>query len=354
MKKVFPWLFFVTSACFLSTISCTTELDLYAPEEDIWVVYGILNQEDSVQYIRVSKAFQVEGDALEYSSSNSPAVAGLNLVLDGPDGSLVAQEVDTVLRDSGLFPGNQTIYRFETGSAFRLKPRARYYLRITADSLPGFFLEAHTRIPAAPAIMRPSAGVLTDSIACLTRWTIEDSLRIVFSKRSQGMPPPGAYAYQYSAELYYRENGTAQTVRFGPGKPFLASRGCGTGSGNIVCIDIPEGQILDVFSRVFSASGNQFGYDGLEACALAPELLPAPVQVTITAIDSMLGRYLVANDPRYTNFNTVRREFSNLSGSDRVVGIFGSIANGRRIVTLSNCAERRLGLDGQSPDPNGC
>ncbi|MEZ4686831.1 MAG: hypothetical protein R3B47_12420 [Bacteroidia bacterium] len=354
MKQGFRWPGLIALLCCCTGIVCTTDFDVLAPEEDIWVVYGILDQRDSLQYIRVSKAFQAEGDALAYASQAQLTVPGLRLRLDGPDGSLFAKEVDTVLRDSGLFPRQQTLYCLETRGSFRLRPGALYHLHISSDSLPGFFLEAKTRIPAPPRILRPSAGIRNDTIACLTRWAIEDSLRIIFQSREPGAAPSGAFAYQYTAQLFYRENELKKKAVFGPGKPLLASRGCGSGSGNILCVDIPAGQILDVLGNFFPDNGSRYSYDGLEACAADESLLPSPMELNITSIDSMLGQYLLANDPRYTNFNTVRREFSNISGSEKALGVMGSAATATRVLTISACAERRLGLDGRRPDPDGC
>lgn len=56
--------------------SCSTDFDVNAPWKDITVVYGLLNQNDSVHYLKITKAFLGEGDALMFSkipdSSNYP------------------------------------------------------------------------------------------------------------------------------------------------------------------------------------------------------------------------------------------------------------------------------------------
>jgi hypothetical protein len=43
---------------------CSTDFDTVAPWKEIMVVYGLLNPNDNIQYIRVSKAFLGEGNAL--------------------------------------------------------------------------------------------------------------------------------------------------------------------------------------------------------------------------------------------------------------------------------------------------
>ncbi len=48
-------------------IGCSTELEVNAPYKDITVVYGLLNQRDTIQYIKINKAFLGEGDAYQYA-----------------------------------------------------------------------------------------------------------------------------------------------------------------------------------------------------------------------------------------------------------------------------------------------
>ncbi len=51
----------------LAFSSCKTDVDLIAPFEEIMVVYGVLNPADSVQYIRINKAFLGEGNAYQFA-----------------------------------------------------------------------------------------------------------------------------------------------------------------------------------------------------------------------------------------------------------------------------------------------
>ena len=51
----------------LAFSSCKTDVDLIAPYEEIMVVYGVLNPADSVQYIRINKAFLGEGNAYQFA-----------------------------------------------------------------------------------------------------------------------------------------------------------------------------------------------------------------------------------------------------------------------------------------------
>lgn len=73
--RLFKFLFilFVGSAVLNS---CNNKLNVNAPWQDITVVYGLLNQNDTVHYLKITKAFLGEGDALQFAknpdSSNYP------------------------------------------------------------------------------------------------------------------------------------------------------------------------------------------------------------------------------------------------------------------------------------------
>ncbi|MFN3874859.1 MAG: hypothetical protein ACK4L7_02980, partial [Flavobacteriales bacterium] len=45
--------------------ACSTELDVNEPYKDISIVYGLLNQRDSLHFVKINKAFLGEGNALD-------------------------------------------------------------------------------------------------------------------------------------------------------------------------------------------------------------------------------------------------------------------------------------------------
>ena len=56
-------LLLISTLAIFSTSCKTKKLDIYEPYKDITVVYGLLNPADSIQYIKINKAFLGEGDA---------------------------------------------------------------------------------------------------------------------------------------------------------------------------------------------------------------------------------------------------------------------------------------------------
>lgn len=98
--------------------SCKKELNLNADWEDVTIVYGILNQLDSVHYIKITKAFLGPGNALQYAQipDSSNYTMKLNVTLEAWSGNnLVAiYPFDTTTihdKDSGVFYfPNQLLY----------------------------------------------------------------------------------------------------------------------------------------------------------------------------------------------------------------------------------------------------
>ncbi len=104
----------------LASVGCTTKFDINAPEKDITVVYGLLNQADSVQYIKITKAFLGESSA--YDMAQDPALSSW-----GDEITVTVTEIGNLNRtfplqktyisnkDSGIFYSpNQEVYMFKS------------------------------------------------------------------------------------------------------------------------------------------------------------------------------------------------------------------------------------------------
>lgn len=102
--------------------SCETDFRITADWKDITVVYGLLDQRDSVQYIKINKAFLGEGNALMfaqvYDSANYPYPLDVRIEEINENGQLVQTiEFDTVTtykpEEAGtVFPtGAQIVYK---------------------------------------------------------------------------------------------------------------------------------------------------------------------------------------------------------------------------------------------------
>lgn len=112
--------------------SCETDFDTTADWEDITVVYGIIDQNDSLQYIKINKAFLGEGNVLqfaqEYDSTHYPFEMRVWIEAFNESG----QKVQTIVFDTAssykpedpdaVFPtGAQTIYKGGPENYYEIK-----------------------------------------------------------------------------------------------------------------------------------------------------------------------------------------------------------------------------------------
>ena len=67
MKKTITLLFLII----LIISSCETDFKVNADRQEVTIVYGLLDQSKDRQYIKINKAFLVDGNALEMAASSN-------------------------------------------------------------------------------------------------------------------------------------------------------------------------------------------------------------------------------------------------------------------------------------------
>lgn len=118
--------------------SCETEVDLNAPYQKIPIVVGLLDINDSIHYIKITKTFSGKGDATEFAqvadSSYFNTVDGQIEVVLNNSVIQTYQLKDTVLMNkdtNGLFYApEQKLYYFVDEN---LEPDATYKLKLNLD-----------------------------------------------------------------------------------------------------------------------------------------------------------------------------------------------------------------------------
>lgn len=142
--------------------SCSTEFDINAPYKETMVIHGLLNPLDSVQYIRISKAFLGEGNALimaqQPDSFNYADILDVklerlrnNALLE----TISLQRDESIPKDDGVFAAPFQVYYktnrtiFADGSLYRLTVTNRQ-TGVTATSL--------TRIVGNISVQHPTAS----------------------------------------------------------------------------------------------------------------------------------------------------------------------------------------------------
>jgi len=330
--------------------ACSIDVDLNAPPRDIWVVYGVLRANDTAQYIRISRGFLPESDALEYAKDNDLSAKGLLVSLSGGGRTYTAVEMDSVLKDpaDGTFYPYTTLYRISTPGNLALSAGERYELEITRPDEPDFFLRSQTRIPTEVTFLRPTFTPGPGRKRCLREINLETEVEVEFTQST-------AASYELRAYADYTVNGSPRMASFGPTALFEEDVRC---NSSTICYKFREKEILAKFvSDVSPEFGNvyTFGVNDNNKCMDDPDNLPDDFRFEVTCMDEFLTNYRLANDPKFADLNSVRQEYTNITAPEGVdaYGILGSESRSYARARLGPCSLYHLSFN-NTPRPQDC
>jgi len=345
-------LFFRLIFCFLLIpfgISCSTEVDINATEKPIWAVFGVLNQEALEQNIRVSMGFLPEGNALEFARENDLSVKDLRVSLIAASGKVYqATQIDSVLKTptDGTFYELTSLYRFDTEGDNQLVAGERYTLRVTKLGDDEFELRAETAVPTVPNVTRPVITNCTGNGRGLQSISLDRETRVEWAAKRASLDGQEGSAFELRVYFAYQEDGNPDTVQFGPTR-MIETKACGTQ----FCYRFREKELISNFlTKIDQQTGSLYTYQDEPTCG-AEETLAQAFWYEITAVDTFLYRYRQANDPLFTDFNTTRPEYTNISGTETAVGVLGSISIARRYAAFNTCTKYLLNMN-EIPQPN--
>ena len=137
--------------------SCETDIDVNAEPTDITVVYGLIDPEDTVHYLKINKAFLGEGSALDLAANSSNytyADNELDVSLDDGNGNnyTLIRVVNEIPKDEGIFDSSTNVlYKFTEPNINR---NAIYTLNIVNTVL-NKEVNAKTRIIGNSSVSSP-------------------------------------------------------------------------------------------------------------------------------------------------------------------------------------------------------
>ena len=161
MRKV---LVFTISIISLFLGSCSNDLEINAPWKDVTVVFGLLNVDSSTHYIRISKAFLGEGDALQFASQFDSLYYNPDLLdvkvyrvyNDEVKDSFLCSVVTDIAKDPGIFSNpSQIIYSFNASLTGTEKENSIYRLEVKSTQT-GNVATAETKLVKPVAFSKPS------------------------------------------------------------------------------------------------------------------------------------------------------------------------------------------------------
>lgn len=312
--------------------SCTTDFETTAPYKDITIVYGLLDQTQADQYIKINKAYLSETDVLTYAnnadSNNYPYV--LDIKLEEWD------ENDNLVKTFGF--DTTTIYNKEPGQFYN--PEQVLYKWIGPDYPLSYEVitwgTPPTAIDSIPkwlntdhfyklVINDPVTGKLISSETNMVdNFTIErplpfsSSIKFVSNQNNtrQFEWKNADNAAKYEIEMlfhYYEVNGSADTTETYI-KVWSQSENAQQGDSD-VSVTFSDDQF-------FSACSGLIPYPDAAQESLVIIRISSFIELKISAAEESFSLYLEVNEPS-TSIVQDKPQFSNVENG---LGIFSSRA----------------------------
>jgi hypothetical protein len=187
--------------------ACDNEVDINADWKDVPVVFGLLDVDSTEQFIRISRVFLGEGDALAFAQTqdslyykDGDIVAKVSEFINGNETrNWILDRRTDIAKDTGIFasPG-QVLYSFEVPSNNKLKTNAEYFLSVV-NNKSGNELTGKTKLVRKVNVATPSQFSQTANIfpqqKTFVKWTSSENgrlyevfLKFIYREYPDGLP----------------------------------------------------------------------------------------------------------------------------------------------------------------------
>ncbi|MFK7756533.1 MAG: hypothetical protein AB8B53_06325 [Flavobacteriales bacterium] len=196
---------------------CSTDVDLTAPYEDITVVYGLMDQTQDIQFVKINKAFLGDAaladmaqvrDSIEYDegqilSKRIEEWSGNSLIREFElKDTLVTAVNPTIFYNPGFTDPERTVFYFETPSGF--SPDNEYRLVIDFENKESVTASTVLITNNPVGITNPSQNNPAPQISFATSQSSINGSYPNFTFR--WFPEDGAKRYELSLEFTYIEH----------------------------------------------------------------------------------------------------------------------------------------------------
>ena len=308
MRKL---LFFVFLGLASLLNSCKNDLQVNAPWKDTTIIFGLLNKGDSIQYIRISKAFLGEGNALDFAKDIDSLyykTTDIDVKMEEYKNGLLTETYvltadSSIDKDPGIFNSpKQLLYTFSTFGINSLDVNASYKL-VVKNNKTGNEVSATTNLVAKPLITKPGFNEtdlrLYPSGKTAFKWNAskngylyEAFIRFLYKEIKPDAPNDTAYKF---VEL----NLGRQTSIFQEGT-----------TANILEADIEN---KNIYQALFSFIP--------QATAENPAIrFPSGLEFIVNATTNEMNTYISVNQPS----NTITQERPQYTNITNGIGIFSS------------------------------
>lgn len=190
--NIFKVLFFAAAAIFIFN-RCSTDVDIYSDYKDITIVYGLLDKSEDTVWLKVTKAFLGEGNALHFAKN--------------PDSSNYANKLDVTL--SGIKNGSEvqklvfdtiTIHNKQAGDSVFYYPDQLMYYAVTPSGLNADAMY-HLLIKKGNEDIEASTPVINDFAITYPIYKIT----FKYDKEIQWNSAKNGKRYEVSLTFHYKE-----------------------------------------------------------------------------------------------------------------------------------------------------
>ena len=302
--------------------SCSTDIDLYAEYKQVPVVYGLLDANADTNFIKITRAFYVEGDAYQVAlnpdSSNYPGKLDVRLIEYCNGDSIREIILDTITihnKEQGIFyaPSQKLYYTTEPLCMNGIKHKYSYRLRVVLPD----------RILVTKADMVGDAGFDIQSLAVNFSKEYFDAV----PRRFLFYPAVNAAFYDVTLAFTFKEQRTPdgdsipRTMRW-PVATYTDSELSNNMDGDAYMFYYrPE----TFYAKLSEFIGGDTAVDGLQRF-----ISDFPIEVIISAGGEKLRQY-IHNNNTDNGFIAGNNEFSLIDGG---YGVFSSRMTLQRAVRL--------------------
>jgi len=206
--------FILSVLCFTQ---CSTDVDLTAPYEDITVVYGLMDQTQDIQFIKINKAFLGDAplvdmaairDSIEYDddqilSKRVEEWSGNVMLREFPLKDTLVQAINqTIFFNPAITDPLRKVYYFNTPSGF--SPDNEYRLVIDFANKPSVTASTVLITNSPSGITNPSQNNPAPKITFANNLSSINGIYPDF--RFRWFPEEGAKRYELSLEFTYIEH----------------------------------------------------------------------------------------------------------------------------------------------------
>ena len=204
MKMIRACIALFLTGVFALTNSCSNDFEVNSDWEQIGIVYGLIDKDDSIQYFKITKAYlnnensavQIASieDSLYFDEEDLKVTLGYNDV----ETELFRVKIDQ--KDSGVFSYPVT-YAYRTPDNYRIGPGRTYILRIK-DERTGYEMRAETEIVKSGSIIDPFSSLEQLSI---TNCDSEDNFKFYLRRAMKILSGRDARFYDFDIIFHYKE-----------------------------------------------------------------------------------------------------------------------------------------------------